>query len=154
MATTNISLSAIFSFSADKYLESEGLDTDKRVNLIPVTKYNFMVHAFNGSTVLMVAAIAAAFFVSMYSSFVIGAAGLFIRNALDKEFLRVYVGAERDNPAVLPNIVAHLFGEPRRQDDSELLRQIGARPQQQWHANRLILADYVIWKNLAPVSNS
>lgn len=120
-----------------------------------VKKYNFLVNAFNGSTVGLVAALVAAVFFAYSAALVLGSIALFVRMTAEKE-LRAYAippegaPAEQQHAAQVMQLAMNALGMGRRPAGNAILERLGAGNIQNWEACEVIVFDYPVWMNKAP----
>lgn len=145
-----ITTDAATTFVAEKWLNfqySEKLVEEKE-RLLPAVKYNILATGFNFSTVLLVAAVAAAIFATIPTALGWGAAGLLLRFIVEKE-ISTYSLLSNGNPL---NKVVHILGvdEPIERI-AAIFTKCKMSVLTDWKENEAIFFDVPAWKNLLPV---
>jgi hypothetical protein len=135
-----------------KYQDTQ-MSVARRTQIMPATKYNLLVTAFNASTVLLTIAIAAAILFSHTTAFVFGAIALFVRFTTEKEIRSKAIPREgaASHLQQLAHVALNAMGLGQRNVGHTILTNVAAEQDERWNENEVILLDYPVWKNRVPL---
>ena len=148
--TVRITTNEAVGFLARVYVDNQDpvLTEKRKLEILPATKYNLLVYAFNTSTVLLVAAVASAILFAFSTSMVLGSIALFTRFAVEKEIDRNYA------LPIQGGIEKMLTFSWRREAEGEREERILQKVGQQvvgWNENAYEFDEWALWKNTVPV---
>ncbi len=127
-------------WGANLLLDKQQISPERKQEIRRVTEFNLLTTAFNGSTVLLVAAFAAAVFFAYTAAATLGAIGLFLRYATEKEIAKY----------TLPAQGAVLAGEDDR--ITNIFFNVGLPRQEGWEPISVIFDEFAIWRSKIEVS--
>jgi hypothetical protein len=127
----------------------------RKGTILQASKWNLLVNGFNASTVLVVAAIAFAVFLSLQNAFVFGALGLGLRCLTELELAAYTVPADAADERQLLRIALHALGARRPSLGATILERLNVARDDGWEENRAFVEvgsqRLVAWKNTVPI---
>ncbi len=165
MPVLQITTRQAIEWGANSLLEKQQISPERKREIKRVTEFNLLTTAFNASTILIVAAVAAAVLFAYTAAFTLGAIGLFLRYATEKEItkytLPVQAPAGQDD---VQGAAAAMWARLRDAYNSALLRNalhqatpeekiantflnVGLPRQEGWEPTPVIFDDFPIWRN-------
>lgn len=165
MPVLQITTRQAIEWGANSLLDKQQLSPERKREIKRVTEFNLLTTAFNASTILIVAAVAAAVLFAYTAAFTLGAIGLFLRYATEKEItkytLPVQAPAGQDD---VQGAAAAMWARLRDAYNSALLRNalhqatpeekiantflnVGLPRQEGWEPTPVIFDDFPIWRN-------
>ncbi|MBU6383054.1 MAG: hypothetical protein KGQ49_01405 [Verrucomicrobia bacterium] len=157
---TRITVNDAATLIADHLLQ--GVAPERQAAILPATKYNVLVKAFNVSSICLLAAAVSAIFLAFSAACVFLAVGVLLRWATEKELGRYAIQPDASagdagsrDAGMMPSSVMRIvqtflptvFPEARREVASCIQRHVGIEPREGWEADEVVLFDYVVWKN-------
>ncbi len=163
MATHHLTTDAALGWATRKWLSSiQGIREDRIERMLPATKYNVLVSAFNISTALLVTAVVAAIFLAFTKAFVVGAIGLGLRYIADREIDRhaaeapVNLEVARDEDRGVARLFQRIgravmhalpFGGDRNQQILANMGVQGVEANELWVENFITFEDFSLWRH-------
>lgn len=149
-------------WGANKLLDNQQISAERKRAIKPVTEFNLLTTAFNVSTILIVAAVAAAILFAYTAAFTLGAMGLFVRYATEKE-LNKYTLPYQPPLQEEQGAGAALWGRLREAFNTALLRHalhqtrpeekitniflnLGLPRQEGWEPYHIVFDEFGIWR--------
>lgn len=156
--TMSFSTDRLVAMGAQYLLSGLQISEEKRNQIMPATKYNVLVKAFNVASVLLVVAAVSAVFLAMTSAFVLMAVGLFLRFTAEKkldEYTKPLPLGVLDLvvDALQTSLLRHADRQtPESEKVANIFRHVGLPRVREWEPNQVELFDCIIVKNEIPIS--
>jgi hypothetical protein len=100
MPVLQITTKQAVEWGANRLLDNQQLSAERKREITAVTEFNLLTTAFNASTILLVAAVAAAVLFAYTAAFTLGAIGLMVRYMTEKELAKYTLPLPAPQPAV------------------------------------------------------
>ena len=150
MMPIHITLDALAEKAARFLLNRQNLTEERRVQILPATKYNLLIRGFNVSSILLVAAAVFALFFSFITSGVFLAFGLFLRTIAQKEIHKYSVPSnQRSNVQEFWRYFTWAAAED--ETARNIFENVRLPKPEGWVCDEIIFADFVLWKNKIPI---
>ena len=145
----------------DLFLSRQQLTEEREDEIYLATKYNLLVTAFNASTVILVASVAFAIFLSYTASLILLAMGLFVRCTVEKEIRKYTLPPRQDEEEQSPraavwerlrtfasSMLRHALHQESAEEQTEnIFRNVDLPRPEQWDQDEVFVFDYSFWKN-------
>lgn len=149
--TLHLTTEAMAHWAAEKWLsyQDPAMREERKGRILEVTTYNLLATAFNASTVLLTAAVAAAILCSAHAAIVLGAAGLLARLISERALYDYTIPQEGANAG---SIFLRMIGRSERRETLEAIqKRTEVELARDWVEDKVRIADYALWKNCIPV---
>lgn len=161
MPVLQITTKQAVEWGANKLLDNQQLSAERKREIKPVTEFNLLTTAFNVSTVLIVVAIAAAILFAYTAAFTLGAIGLFVRYATEKELNKYTLpppppqeeqgaGAAlwgRLREAFHTALLRHALHQARPEEKTaNIFLNLGLPRQEGWEPYEIVFDEFGVWR--------